>query len=367
MAFRLLVCISAHGFGHLAMTAPILNRLSRLYDVKLILRTKLPEPLIRELISVEVDVISETSDFGMVMKNAFEVDLDESYKRYSALHYDWDKQVEKEMNRLGQLDPDLILSNAPYLTLAAAGKLHIPCLGYCSLNWADIFQSYFGCDSSEAKKIIHEMRAAYNMADFFISPEPSMPMDWVSKLIDIGPVARIGKHMKAEICKRLAIVDTARLVLVTPGGFETNVPVNDWPQIENIHWIVSWNHFSERSDISGVKDIGLIFNDILASCDAVITKPGYGTVADTVCNNIPALYVCRGDWAEEKFLVNWWEKKGNVVQISKEQFFQGDVVRPLEKLWSRPALEKIAPSGIDELVSIISSYLPNKFEFSTQR
>jgi len=362
MAFRLLVCISAHGFGHLAMTAPVLNKISKLYNIKLTIRTKLPEPLIRELVTVEAVIINEVADFGMVMKNAFEVDLEKSKKKYSEFHYNWDKQVEKEMRSLEQFEPDLILSNAPYLTLAAAGKLHIHCLGYCSLNWADIFQSYFGNDSLETKIIVREMREAYNAADFFISPEPSMPMDWANNVKNIGPVARVGKNVKTEICKRLAIADSTRVVLVAPGGVKTDVPVNAWPQAKNIHWIVSWDHFSGRSDISCVKDIGFIFNDILTSCDAVITKPGYGTVTDTVCNNIPALYVCRGDWAEEEFLVNWWEQKGCVERISREQFFTGNVVQTLENLWSRLTPEKITPSGIDEMISIISGYIPNKFE-----
>ncbi len=362
MAFRILVCISAHGFGHLAMTAPILNRLSKLYNVKLVVRTKLPESLIRELIFVEVEIINEAADFGMVMKDAFEVDLEESKKKYFEFHSDWDMQVEKEMWSLEQLQPDLILSNAPYLTIAAAGKLQIPCLGYCSLNWADIFQSYFGNDSPEARKIIHEMRNAYNSADFFILPEPSMPIEWINSVINIGPVARIGNNVKAQICERLAIADTTRLVLVAPGGIETDVPVNDWPQVENIHWIVSWEYLSVRKDVSCIKDTGFIFNDILASCDAIISKPGYGTVTDTVCNNIPALYVLRGDWAEEEFLVNWWKQKGCVEQITKEHFFSGNVVHSLESLWSRSAAEKITPSGIDEITSIISGYISNKFE-----
>ena len=124
-----------------------------------------------------------------------------------------------------------------------------------------------------------------------------------------------------------------------------------------MHWLISGDVEGQRNDFTHVADVPFSFNQILSSCDAVICKPGYGTVADTTCNNIPVLYVPRGDWAEEKFLVKWWREHGRVAAITRQQFFGGNVLNDLDQLWSMPQPEKTLPTGIDELVSIISKYI----------
>jgi len=95
----------------------------------------------------------------------------------------------------------------------------------------------------------------------------------------------------------------------------------------------------------------------LSSCDALITKPGYGTVTEAACNGVPALYVLRGDWAEEPFLERWWCENSVVLKISRQDFFAGNVQQSLEKLWkisSSKASEPVVATGINEIVSIVS-------------
>jgi len=362
MSFHLLACISAHGYGHLAMTAPALNSLAIQYEIKLTVRTMLPEPLLRELITVDFDIVPEASDFGMIMRSSIEVDLLASKKQYVDLHNNWEFNVSAEAERLRQLSPNLILANAPYLAVVASKKIDVPCVAFCSLNWADIYYAYYGSDQNEDQKIVNEMQQAYNSADFFVCPEPSMPMEQMLNRKVIGPVSLIGLNLKAKICEQLKILDSIRLVLISPGGVKTEIPIDEWPQSPDIHWITSWENKSKRTDISSVTSLDFAFNDLLSSCDAVITKPGYGTVTNTACNTVPALYVLRGDWAEEACLVKWWECNNRIKEISVEQFYSGDVLSELEQLWNLAPSVPVEPSGVEELVSIIADYIPSGLE-----
>jgi len=360
MTFHLLACISSHGYGHFAMTAPILNALNQQPSLKLTIRCELPEALIKSRVSGDFDIISESSDFGIVMNSSLDVDLEKSLDAYQDLHADFPSAIEQEKKRLTALSPDLVLANIPYVTIIAAKQAGLPVIAYCSLNWADIFKPYYDEDSKVVEKIYKEMIESYNSADAFVRPQPAMAMPKLSNLKNIGPIASLGNKCRDQILTQFELPKESKLVLVTPGGVATPVPVNEWPEIPGVIWIVAWDYATERSDIISTTQINNLFNDVLASCDAVITKPGYGTVTETVCNGIPALYVLRGDWPEESFLVEWWCQHGNVLEISREDFFAGNVQLALKTLWQRPVFDPVVATGTQELLSIVQAYQSNE-------
>ena len=45
------------------------------------------------------------------------------------------------------------------------------------------------------------------------------------------------------------------------------------------------------------------YQDLLCAADAIVTKPGYGIVADVLARRVPVLYTDRGDFAEYPQLV----------------------------------------------------------------
>jgi hypothetical protein len=99
------------------------------------------------------------------------------------------------------------------------------------------------------------------------------------------------------------------------------------------------------------------FIDVLASCDAVLTKPGYGTYAEAVCNGIPILTLARPDWPETPYLNAWARRYGRLAEISAVQFETGCFMEALEGLWSRPAAPPVEAAGVAQAVAVITSYL----------
>jgi len=357
MPFHLLACISSHGYGHFAMTAPILNELNKLDAIKLTVRCALPEALLRSRIEGDFNIIPESSDFGMIMNSSLDVDLEAAADAYQKLHSNFSQAVTEEKEKLLALRPNLIIANIPYLTVAAAHQANIPVIAYCSLNWAEIFSSYFEDKLPDAKKILDEINGAYNLAECFVCPEPSMDMPGLNNIKNVGPVAKIATSHRQLLNKQFSLSGGEKLVLITPGGVATPVPVNDWPVIPGVVWITAWQYETQRKDIISTERINILFSDLLASCDAVITKPGYGTVTETVCNGVPVLYVLRGDWAEERFLEAWWNVHGTAIKISREEFFKGNVKESLERLWELPQSQPVTASGIQQLLSIVKTYI----------
>ena len=71
------------------------------------------------------------------------------------------------------------------------------------------------------------------------------------------------------------------------------------------------------ADMAALEALGISHIDCLASCDAVITKPGYGTIVEAACHAIPTLFVRRGVWPEEPALVDWLVAYGTAREISR--------------------------------------------------
>jgi UDP-N-acetylglucosamine:LPS N-acetylglucosamine transferase len=65
------------------------------------------------------------------------------------------------------------------------------------------------------------------------------------------------------------------------------------------------------------------FQEVLASVDMVVTKPGYGTIVEAVALRRPVVYVRRYSFADEQSLVDYLHRYGRGTELSQADFFAG--------------------------------------------
>lgn len=354
---HLLAAISAHGYGHLAQTAPVLNALhAAIPALRLTVRSGLPREVLARRIAVPFEHQAVADDFGMVMRNALEVDAAASAARYAAWHEDWEGRVDAVARQLAAAAPDLILADIPYLTLAAAARAGIPAVAMCCLNWADIYAHY--CHGRpEAARIHGQMLAAYGGAQLFLRSEPAMPMPGLANTHSIGPLAQIGRHRRAQIAARAGLRADERLVLVVMGGIAFRPPLERWPREPGVRYVVQRDWQPAREDMLVLEALDLPFADLLASCDAVLTKPGYGTFVEAACAGVPLLYVPRGDWPEEPWLVAWLERRLPCAPLARAALAEGRFHPALDELWQAPRPVPCAATGVAEAVALLGARL----------
>lgn len=351
---HLFVDISSHGFGHLALTAPVLNALGdrlriRGEALRLTLRTRLPEDKLRARIRVPFELIPEASDFGFVMRDALRMDLAASASAYRRAHADWPVRVAREAAFLAGLGVDGVFSNIAYLPLAGAARAGIPSLALCCLNWADLFAHYFGVESWAAG--IHgDMLAAYRSAACFLRPAPAMVMPSLANTRDIGPIAALGKRTTLA-------PEGVRTVLVAMGGVAHRLPVEDWPDRPDVCWLVQSDWRCRHPRALAWDEMGLSFTDVLASVDGVVTKPGYGMVTEAACNGTAVLYQRRDDWPEQDDLIPWLERHGRCRELAAVQLADGDFLDDLETLLAQPRPPLPQPLGAEEAADIMGELL----------
>ena len=354
---HLLVALTAHGFGHVAQTAPVINALRRRFPaLRLTLYTDIPRKLLVKRFEGEFELIARAPDVGLRMKHALEVDVAASARAYKHYHRDWQQAVAAEARLLTSHAPDAVLANVPYRILAAAAQADIPALAMCSLNWADVYGHYCG-QLPGATSILAEMRTAYRTARAFLQPAPSMPMPDLDNISAIGPIARLGNDLRDTIRRRLDLPDAAQLLLVSLGGVPMQLNPADWPAYRDMYWVVPAAWDPQRRDTIAFESLAMNFVDVMRSADALITKPGYGNFVEAACNGVPILYVPRPDWPEQDYLVNWLQRHGRCLAIDRDQLYQGKLVTALEELFSLPPREPATPTGINDAVEQIITLL----------
>lgn len=354
---HLLVCISAHGYGHLAQTAPVLNALRALLpELSLTVRSPMPLALLRTRIHGPFQYIRDTGDIGMLMSSALDVRAAETAEAYQRLHRDWGLSVTLEAQAIRMIAPDFVLSNVGYLPLAGAFRAGIPCAAMSSLNWGDIFAHY--CEAiSGTHHIVKQIHLAYANARAFLQLTPGMPMSDLANRIAIGPVTEPGRNRRKEIDAIFTLAGNEKLVLVSMGGIDTHLPLERWPDLPGVRWLVDGKWRNARPDALLLEDLDLPFSDILASCNAMVCKPGYGTFVEAACGAVPLLYVRRGDWPEAEFLTAWLDAHGRGAEITREQMETGQFSEALQTLLAAPAAARVDPTGVAQAAEWLAQQL----------
>ncbi len=355
---HLLVDISFHGYGHISQVVPVLTGLRALRpELRITVRTRAPESMLRQRIACDFTHIQTALDFGMVMSSAVDVEVQQSAAAYRVFHANWNHRIRDEAAAMRALKPDLLLADIPYLSLAAARHAGIPAVALCSLNWADVYRHY--CTGNHFDPGVHaEIMEAYQSAQCFLQPQPCMPMPELCNTRRIAPIARVGQANRARIDQHFGQrTSSKKLILVGMGGMEFRLPMHNWPRLPDVHWLVPAAWDMQRDDISPFDAIGMTFSDLLASSDAVLTKPGYGTFSEAACAGVPLFSLKRPDWPEEPYLVNWLQQHGVCIEVERADLNSGAWLSLLPQAWSacRPAPPQ--PSGALEAAQYLHELL----------
>lgn len=353
---HLFVDISAHGFGHLAQSAPVLNRLAALRpDLRITLRSGLPATKLLQRIHAPFDHLAIASDFGYAMIDALTIDPAATAARYREAHIDFNRCVAEEAALLRKLQVDAVFANVSYVPLAGAAKAGIPAMALCSLNWADLYAHFFGSDSIHA-----EMLAAYRAATF-LRTTPGMPMPALDNLEVVDPIAERGTARRSELRAKVGAGGTApitRIVLIALGGIPTRLPVEAWPILPNTHWLVPQSWHVQRADMRPFEPMGWPFADLLRSVDAVVTKPGYGTFTEAVCNGTAVLYQRRDDgWPEQDCLIDWLGAHARCAEITADDLLTGNLGPALETCLQRAVPPAPTFDGADQAARRLAALL----------
>ena len=357
--------ISGHGFGHTVRQIAIINAVgARLPAIDLVVRTSAPRRLFDQTVRVPMTFIDGPNDTGVVQIDSVRLDERATIALASEFHRTLRSRAEAEAVHLRGRDARLVISDAPPLACAAAAAAGIPSAVVSNFTWDWIYEGY-ETELPAAPDLLPTLRDAYSRAHEGWRLPLHGGFATVPHVRDIPFVARHARadRTRDDIRRELSLPADKRLALASFGGYGINgltvAPFDCLDIVDLVMTAPAAKMTVPRGPIHWVaeEDIyarGLTYVDLVAAVDVVVTKPGYGIIADCVANATAMLYTSRGRFVEYDVMVQEMPRFLRCEYIDLDRFLAGRWRDALLRLLDQPAPpEQPRTDGADVVAELI--------------
>ncbi len=296
--------ISAHGLGHVSRVVEVLNALRALRpDVRLTLRTRAPRWFFEFNLHGAFALTPVALDVGAIQPDSLSIDAAATLRAATDLWARAPEIVAAERAALAPHAPSMILADIPALALDVAAALGIPGIALANFSWDWIYADYVG-EHPAFGPIVDDLRASYGRTTLLLRLPLHGDLTAFPRIRDIPFVARRATLERADVRSRLGLPATAPLVLLSFGGMGARLPAAPSAPRDAV-FLTSRPLFPgvttpwcREIGLERLRAAGVRYEDLVAAVDVVVTKPGYGIVAECIANGTPIVYTPRGRFAE---------------------------------------------------------------------
>ena len=346
---RITYYISHHGFGHISRSLEIIRHFSdQGHETEIVTgRTDFLEKN-----SLNIQVRKEKTDTGVIQKNSLEINVEETLNELKKFREGEMELIRKETLHLQKHKPDAVISDSSPIPFAAAQNAGIPSFFIGNFTWDYIYANYIKYNS-EFSGYVSAMRDHYvKCTKAYILPF-HCPTDVFKDAVNVGVVGRKPRTDRETVRKRLGFDSKKKYYLFSFGAYGLSGPDFHFEKLASDSEIfISGLENFQHPKIRNVQ--GEYYPDLVAAADFVVTKPGYGILAETYLAGTPVIYTDRGDFAEYAHLVDAMQKTHTSAYISQNDLFSFNF--PERKDFHFPS-EKIRTDGAEEILQGIKKNL----------
>jgi L-arabinokinase len=347
-----------HGFGHTVRSVQVIRALKRARpDLAIHVRTTAPEWLIQHPV-LSVRYYPHSLDVGMVQRDSLAMELSETLQACQALRVKAPKLVEREIDFVRHNHIQMILGDIPALCFEIAAQASLPSVAVTNFIWSWIYRAYLR-KYPDFLPVIEEMERFYAKATLALALPYSAGMEGFPLKDSIPWISRTSTRSKDEAREHFRLPRSGMIVLISFGGI--GVRRLPWAQLKRSKDFVFVTTGEVESHDGNVFVLGHAqrhYEDLVRAADVVITKPGYGIVADIIAHQVPALYTDRGDFPEYPFLVRALGECATVEFISQDELLAGNLLSYLQRLLEKKSNWPSVPlNGADVAAKKILSLL----------
>jgi hypothetical protein len=371
--------ISGHGFGHASRDVEVLNALGRLApQIPVALRTSAPRWLFDLTLTRPVDFSSFECDTGVVQLDSLSLDEGETVRRADAFHGDLEAKAKGEAQWLKSIGARLVAADIPPLACAAARAAGLPVVALGNFTWDWIYEGYRRWLPPHSD-LIERLGDAYALADVALRLPMHGGFSTMKSVIDLPFIARRSSKDPQATRAQLGLPPDRPLVLLSFGGYGLQrIDLNAVAGLERYLIVVTADVTTNRRENevpsgAGVARLppnvrlvdeqalyagGMRYEDLVAAVDVVMTKPGYGIIAECVANDTAIVYTSRGHFVEYDVLVREMPRWLRCGFISNDALLAGAWQPALDDTLAQPPPpETIAVDGAERAAREIASRL----------
>lgn len=303
----IILYLSDHGFGHAARNIPIMKELLAVDQaVNIIVKTGIAQGEFIEsnfLGESRLSVIKESMDVGLVLKPmSFELDVPALEERVKQSIESWKQRIEREVQFLTHQQPDLIVSDIVPWVFQAAKQVKIKSVLMSNFTWVEIYdeylnpelvKSYQDCYDLADEVFIYELSGS-KMKERFVKYEE---VSLCARDFDLSAVAEI----QSQYNQPLVLVSVGRSV-----DLAEEIDVSNEPY----HFIVTEGIQLVGENVTYLAKETPNTHDYLCASEFVVTKAGFGTVAEALLAKKKIAVIERDSIAEDRATVEWLVSRG---------------------------------------------------------
>jgi hypothetical protein len=306
--------VSGHGFGHASRTIEVINACATLApSTTIIIRTAAAKWLFDVTLRTPAEFHHVVCDVGVVQTDSLHIDIEGTLREATRFYADLERRADQEAAFLRARRVDLVVADMPPLGLAAADRAGIPAIAMGNFTWDWIYSGYPEIVAG-APDLVPAIRRTHSLASLVVR----LPMwggfdGFRCPVVDVPLVARHSSRDPSEVRALIGVCDGDRMVLASFGGLGiAGLNLEPLARIAG-YTVVTTGHALGLTgglpkgvvllDDAEVYAKGLRYEDLVRAADVVVTKPGYGILAECLANHTAVLYTSRGHFVEYDLMV----------------------------------------------------------------
>jgi L-arabinokinase len=304
----LVAYVSGHGFGHGTRVGEVLRTLRELEPrLPLTIVTSGPEWLYREVLPEDVGFRSLECDVGLVQRDALEIDEAATLERCEAFQAGFERLVDGEGQWLRRVGGQVVLGDIPPLAFAAATAADVPSFGLANFSW-DWIYAHLARREPRFTAVAEAAARVYRGTGLLLELPFAGDLSAFPRRERIPLVARRPRLDREQALARLG-EDGRTLVLLSFGGLGLpGLDARVFGDLGDYRFLTNGRFAELPPNVRSITaaelaEVGLGYQDLVAACDVVVTKPGYGIVTDAIGAGTRLVYTERGDFPEYPILV----------------------------------------------------------------
>lgn len=361
--------VTGHGFGHATRVVEVARHLVAAgHDVHVV--TGAPDFVFTsEIQSPNLFIRKVLLDCGAVQADALTVDRLASLEKYSQTAVVPRASIlATEVEWLNSIKADLVISDVVPVACRAAADAGIRSVCVTNFSWDFIYAEYVMAAGYHHRSIVWQIAEDYSHCEFLLRLPGYCPMPAFRDVFDVPLVVRRSHKSRAEVRSELGIGEDVKLVLFNFGGQQAGWTLKQESLPEGWLCLVcaaSDNQELPPNFIKLAKDV--YTPDLIAACDVMLGKIGYGTFSEALAYKLPFVFVRRDYFNEEPFLRNMLEYYQGGVEMIRRDLLTGHWKPYLERALSlKPCYEDGINGGevaarILQDTAIGKKYASNKF------
>jgi L-arabinokinase len=319
--------VSGHGFGHASRQIELIREvLAQRADIRIVVRTTVPRWMFAPVSDAAVEIQELETDPGVVQFDSISLDEEQTVRDAARFFATFDHRVALEAELIRGLRADLVVGDIPPLACAAAVRAGVPCIAIGNFTWDWIYGAY-PAFSQLAPDVIPTIKRAYATTTLALRLPLHGGFEPMADVIrDIPLIARKSKRDPADTRRHLGLDGKRPIVLTSFGRYGADLPIEALRQKGRFTIL----------DVPREPPAGLLYQDLVAAADVVISKPGYGIVSECVANRTALLYTSRGRFIEYDVFVEEMPRLLSCRYIDQDDLLAGRWDEPIDALLMHP-------------------------------